>query len=235
MEPTPPSSHGTPFLRVVALLAFALVVTVLSSLGTYWYMSKQLASQQSPEESNQPTPIIEQTINVSPTVTKDETADWKAYTTKQEPLISFKYPTDNGWQVFDNKIAEDFPDYPKGYRSYTGVDYKLCGPNCGLVFRIDVYVKGSEIDPGNQWGEKQMQGNNFYKLSSKQSVTKSGVSGTRWEYSPGDNTVAKIIYYYFRKNNYSYTIGINSNGALTDKVDLTERGEKIFSTVQFLQ
>lgn len=42
----PPHPHGTPFLRVLALLAFALLIAVLSSLGAYWYISNQMAQQQ---------------------------------------------------------------------------------------------------------------------------------------------------------------------------------------------
>ncbi len=50
MDPSivqPPHPHGTPFLRVLALLTFALLIAVLSSLGTYWYISSQMAQQQS--------------------------------------------------------------------------------------------------------------------------------------------------------------------------------------------
>lgn len=47
----PPSSHGTPLLRILALLIFALLIAVLSSLGAYHYLSNQLQIQQSENES----------------------------------------------------------------------------------------------------------------------------------------------------------------------------------------
>ncbi len=55
----PPNPHGTPFLRVLALLVFALVIVVLSSLGTYWYVSNQMTQQFRQENS----------LNIVPTIT----------------------------------------------------------------------------------------------------------------------------------------------------------------------
>lgn len=71
--------HGAPVLKVIALLAFALLIAVLSSLGTYWYMN------------NKPTQ------EVSPPPVQDETAEWKTYTSKQVTTLSFKYPSD--WEI----------------------------------------------------------------------------------------------------------------------------------------
>lgn len=49
MKPSPspfsPNLHGTSFLRILALLAFAIVIAVLSSLITYYFLSKQLQTQ----------------------------------------------------------------------------------------------------------------------------------------------------------------------------------------------
>lgn len=72
MEPVSPNPHGTPFLRVAALLVFALVITVLSSLGTYWYMGKQLSSQQTQQQTYQPSPTIESQVLVSPTINSNK-------------------------------------------------------------------------------------------------------------------------------------------------------------------
>ncbi len=72
-----PNLHGTPFLRVLALLGFALVITLLSSLGTYWYISNQMSQQTlTQQQVYQPAPTVVPTVSnpsVSPTV--DETVN----------------------------------------------------------------------------------------------------------------------------------------------------------------
>ncbi len=75
MEPVqPPTPHGTTFLRVSALLAFALLIAVLSSLGIYWYISNQMV-QQTQQQVYKPSQTVGTTVSnpsISPTV--DETA-----------------------------------------------------------------------------------------------------------------------------------------------------------------
>lgn len=88
-----PSPHGTPLLRIVALLAFALLIAVLSSLGTYWYMSRQI-SQQTQQQAYQSAPTVEPTTSLLPTVTQDETANWKIF---ENDKFKIKYPPD--WEV----------------------------------------------------------------------------------------------------------------------------------------
>jgi hypothetical protein len=56
MGPVQPlTPHRTPFLRVLALLAFALVITVLSSLGTYYFLNKRFQAQLQSYQQIQPT------------------------------------------------------------------------------------------------------------------------------------------------------------------------------------
>ena len=45
--PQPPSHHGTPLLRIFALLIFAVLIAVLSSLGTFFLLTKQSPIQNS--------------------------------------------------------------------------------------------------------------------------------------------------------------------------------------------
>ncbi len=73
-----PNPHGTPLFRVLVLLAFALLIVLLSSLGSYWYYSYQTQ-----EIANRGlvdvvkvvilTPTPKQKI--SPSVSQDETAN----------------------------------------------------------------------------------------------------------------------------------------------------------------
>lgn len=101
-----PHPHGAPFLRVLALLAFALIIVVLSSLGAYWYVNNQTAQQtQTQQQLNQPvSKVVPSVSNSVVTPAVDETANWKIYTSKQEPTLSFKYPPN--WS-FKKNVSDD--------------------------------------------------------------------------------------------------------------------------------
>lgn len=63
---TPLNHHGTPLLRILALLLFALVIALVSSLSTYWYLGK------SHELNGEPINIPETNLNktqLTPTAT----------------------------------------------------------------------------------------------------------------------------------------------------------------------
>ena len=99
---TPLSHHGIPLFRIVSLLFFALLIAVISSLTTYYFLSKQYQSQPQgyqqfqPVETSYPTEVTK----INPTPTPDPTANWKIYTST---YLSFKYPTT--WQA-DNKYGD---------------------------------------------------------------------------------------------------------------------------------
>lgn len=215
---------------VLEILVVVLIVGLIGTIGWLIY-DRQNAKTHEDQPKNSSAQKEETPKQEEPKAT-DETANWKEEK-NTEFGFSYKYPSDNGWKTF--LLKADSQRYQAGERiNNAGVDYTLCGKNCGLVFSFGVYIKGSAEDRGPNWAEKQMENNGLYKLSSKQSVNKNGVTGTRWEYSVGDNSAAKIVYYYFSKGNLSYAFVINLNGAIADNIDLTERGEKIMSTFQFI-
>lgn len=211
------------FEILVVVVAVGLIGAV--SLLVYSRQNNKPSKTQTANTQTQPESTTVETKSDS------ETVNWKEEK-NTEFGFSYKYPAENGWETFLLKASAQTAAIGERVNN-TGVDYTLCGRNCGGVFAFGVYAKGTSADPGSSWGEKQMAGNTYYKLSSKQSVTKNGVTGTRWEYTPGDSNAAKIVYYYFSKGNLSYAFTVNNNGAVTDKADLTERGEKIMGTFQF--
>lgn len=162
-------------------------------------------------------------------------ASWKEFK-NSEYRISFKYPNESGWESFEIKATADGPlaeDYKNGQRiNNAGVDYRLCGKNCGLAFSYMVNLVGSSADPGSSMGEKRMADNVAYKLSSKTSVEQGGLKGTRWLYKA--DGAGDIIYYYFSNTKYAYSFDLNSNGSITSAINITDYGQKIFSTVKFL-
>lgn len=96
-SPVPSSHYGTPLLRILALLTFAILIAVLSSLGTYWYISNQM-TQQANQQIYQPAPSINPQESVSPQATQDETANWKTFKAKMEDF-TLKYPAT--WRIDD--------------------------------------------------------------------------------------------------------------------------------------
>lgn len=111
MEPVQPlNPHGTPLLRVLALLVFGLLIAVLSSLGTYWYLSNQMVQQNT-----------QKVYQSAPTTTQDETANWQIFISKEG--LKFKYP----------KKWTTSPDYSPGISQ----EIDLRSPN---NFWLKIYI-----------------------------------------------------------------------------------------------
>lgn len=159
-----------------------------------------------------------------------ETADWNTETIKNYN-ISFRYPSEEGWKstvgITDSSLS--------GHEANLSVSYTKCGPNCGFVLSIQVLDNTPTTGSQKNFGEDQMQGNTLYTLTSTKPVTIDGTRGTRWEYTPRSDSSAKVIYYYFSTDDYSYMLTVNSNGAVTDDVDITAMGERIVQTIRFIK
>jgi Tfp pilus assembly protein PilE len=222
---------------VVEGLLILVIVGILG--GTGWYVWNSNNKTNDLLNSAEKSSSIGAKATKKNTVTKNEAVDkypsWKEEK-NQEYKYSFKFPNENGWKSFINMTEANSQPYSIGERiNNTGVDYTLCGSNCGLVFGLRVFAKGTKADVGPHYAEDtEMKGNQYYKLTSKSAVSINGTKGTRWEYAPGDESASNIIYYYFTNDKYAYYITVNLNGAKTDKVDLTKSGEEIFSTLKFL-
>lgn len=219
---------------LLGVLAVIIVVVVVGVVGVAaWYVYKKNNKQETTK-----TPSSEQANNPSPEASevKDETANWKEV--KNSAFVfTYKYPNETGWENTVTTTPTDAAAYAQGERiNSASVVYTLCGKNCGLAFDLRVFVKGSQADVGGKWAEETMADNTVYKLLAKEAVTLDGVSGTKWVYEPQGEykeSAAKIVFYYFTKDNLSYAMRANSNGAATDKIDITSYGEKIASTFKF--
>lgn len=219
---------------LVGVLLIVLIAGLIGTVGWLVYDRQQNKNDKSTNDQRQAGTVAEDTPDQS-AQPGDETASWK-----EEKSIefgfSYKYPNDSQWESYLIKSDPSNQLYSLGERvNSAGVDYTGCGRNCGAAFSFNVAVKGSTEDVGQNYVENiQMNGNSYYKLSSKTTVNKNGISGTRWAYQPNDNNAAEIIYYYFVNDKYAYFVQINANGANTDSLNLTDFGEKIFETFQFI-
>jgi hypothetical protein len=222
------------FSAVEGLLIF-IIIAVIGGTGWYVVSANKRANDVLNNSGLGTTAKTSKKTNPVPAPQADPTtSNWKEEK-NTEFNYSYKHP-DEGWSVFLIKTDSKSPAYKTGERiNNTGVNYDGCGSNCGLAFSFRVYTKGSEADVGTNYVENvQMKGNSVYQLTSKTNLTKNNVKGTRWEYTPSDNNVSKIVYYYFTNDKFAYFITVNENGAKTENIDITQQGEKIFSTFQFM-
>lgn len=228
VEPTKKSKKGLWIFLGVVFVSFILLAGVG---GFYLGNMKKSPIEEKEMAQSTPTPTFEADSIESEEGIKEE-ANLFTYITKTDPKLSFKYPVGEEWKVTDNKVNVDNGNLSTVIVKY---DTDACGPNCGNVFSIRTYKKGSAEDPGQTYGEKQMNGNVVYTLSSKDLINNSGITGTRWEYDPSSKDIDKVVYYYFYDDNYAYVVDINSNGAFNEDPNYTVVGDKIAKTLKFNQ
>ncbi len=139
----PPNPHGTPLLRILALLAFAIIIAVLSSLGTYWYLNNRFAQLTNSNialhvgepQSNilKPTPAplkIEPTPGYS--ISNIPGTNLKKFTSN-DLKISFNYPQDYSIDVRHNPIEIELKSPFLNVTRY-GYDLLPGEMDIGLVF-----------------------------------------------------------------------------------------------------
>ena len=216
---------------VSTVVLFAAVVAICLVGVVAWTTHKQLHNASSDAEAAETTQTEEKNAEQEKAATlAKETADWKTETVERYG-IRFKYPGGDDWSSGFGIVDSLLP----GHEAIMSVSYTQCGPNCGFALAINIFDAKYEAGSQKDFGDKQMEGTTYYTLASKQSIAIDGVSGTRWEYTPGDASAAAIVYYYFSKGDFSYAFTVNNNGAVTDAVNLTAIGEKIVQTVQFIK
>ncbi len=101
-QPVESKSSNWPKIILAAVLGFGLLAT--AAYAGYWYGTQQVQQPEKPtpvvsQPTPKPTPTPEATPSLTPTV-EDETKDWKTYT-NSEYKISFKYPKDWDFTVYD--------------------------------------------------------------------------------------------------------------------------------------
>ncbi len=216
--PQPPHPYGTPFLRVVALLLFAFLIAVLSSLGTYYFLQYKGIKDVSvdrpgpgPVFYTSPTPA--QPVNVSPTV--DPTTNWKTYTNPKWQF-SLKYPPTWSANPCDNSTSFFFLLGPT--KDSTG----LC--NSGFGGQMSVFVEN-----GNTVVSHSLTSPDFTNIKTEQ-LSVNDVRGQRMsgigDVSPdkdpvhGGNKGTTEIIYVFYTNGKTYSIGYSQtpSGSLSQNV-----------------
>lgn len=233
-EPAPDPSGKKKDTKTAILIALVVLLTL--TVGALVYLLLYTEKSSSDNESTTPAASQEDKKDVvgdEPKETADKdpqadpAADWKTLSS-QAYGISFKFPTGSEWaaNVTDQEL-------PSGQKATGSAKYVPCGPNCGWALNLRVITQGSSDDPGATYGDKQLHGNDYYRLASKKDVTRDGINGTRWEYTPADDKAATIVYYYFTRGDFAYTFDVNMNGSKTDTVDITKTGEMIMETLQF--
>lgn len=228
--PTPPYTtepqQGRDKKMLILLTTIIILGLVIGALS-YKLISKEDKAANNTTETTETTTEDEiNTIRPTDTDVADEKSDLETQSSAYG--FSYKYPRGEDWKSY----ISDQPN-SDGTKATGGVNYVKCGVNCGFALTMYIAEKGSSADQGASYGETAMQGNTYYTLSKKETVTKGAATGTRWEYTPGDDKAAPTIFYYFTKDNTSYMFKVNENGAITDSIDITKAGEEIIATLMF--
>lgn len=221
----------------VEILIVIVVVGLLGAVGWLVYSrqnTKQDANKPTQTSESKPDTITDEAKNTETTTkTPDPTEGWKTVT-NDKYHFSYKYPTTNKCEDFVIETITSSQLYSLGERiNNSGVRCSVSVQASASPLSVRVSVAGSTEDQPD-FGDKQMQGNNYYKLQSKDKVTVSGVSGTKWHYVPSDDQSDEIYYYYFKYKDLGYVIVVNDNGFKLSAYDVTDLGNSIFGTFKFL-
>jgi|GEM_PF-5672775 len=214
--------------HVIVILLIIVIIGAIAGAGYYVWQNNKKSNKAATTQSI-PKTTAPSTVSTTTPTTTNETASWKTYKNNQHNF-SFKYPSSNTWVVEENDT------YTTNKIASFTAQYRGCEINCGMAFSVMVEPYDGLAAALENFGDSQMQGNNFYKLASKTTIKVGETSGLRWGYQPPDNSAAGIIYYSFKYGNKGYKLTVNSNGAIPvvgDKIDLTNYGERIFSTFKF--
>ena len=173
-QPQAPNPHGTPILRVLALLLFAILIAVLSSLTTVYFLNRQNQKQQ----ESMPPMAMEETPTTVPSPAPDQTAtmqtideelfsiqlsiSWKKVPSQENSgKQNFRYEDGNGnyfevdidpfgrGVVVDQTWEYDINTTKDGIR--IAQENKCDNPNspfCSINNnRMDILIKDSESEP----------------------------------------------------------------------------------------
>ncbi len=211
-----PAHHGTPLLRILALLFFALLIAVISSLTTYYSLNKQYQPQL--QSYQPPAPEIIPTVvpSLSPRTIPDETSKWKTYYSKYS--FQVKYPTileindEFKYSVLFNAIqnepgAPGFPTFyvstiPNGYENKNVEVYNFISATT-----IDDFFKAKVNEIVAQGSNHDVYGN-FKKLPNTSVYNQSAIvveNNNPWEYKGGKDRRVFI-----KRNGFTYMIGTYS-------------------------
>jgi hypothetical protein len=150
--------------------------------------------------------------------------------------FTYKYPVSDSkytWTSFVTENPSSSQLYQLGeYVNNAGVGLAINGLGQAGAFQpflFKIEKTGTEEDKGaSNWTKVDTS---YYKMKSKTSVKKNGISGTRWEYQSLNEANSDFIRYQITKDGMTYYITIEGKA---DGIDLLKYGEQIYSTFNFI-
>lgn len=208
-----------------------MVLVVAGIIGfAGWYVWK------ANNKENQTTTATSSTDNITENTEVEGTENWKEEK-NDEFGFSYKYPDGEKWKPFLTKTEADSDDYLLGERvADAGVSYDV-----GLqkiptysVVNFKAHVHDSNIDIIDiEYDMDKMEGNDAYKLTSKEKITINGARAVRWEYkAEGYKYSPTIVYYLIATDSFDYSFTAHT-GHINEEVDIKDYGEKIIQTFKF--
>jgi len=160
---------------------FALAIAALSSLGTYWYMSSQVAQsnmQQTyqPAQTVKPSVAVTQpSISASQAISQDVTANWKIYTNIDGRYL-LKYPSNFTLHVNESRVSETAKYAPAKNH------IELNSPTAGAIPFITVDYQ-TNTDPLDQFITNKSSCTAITPTKGSE-VLLSGITGKLYENTP---------------------------------------------------
>ncbi len=136
MELVPPDPHVRPFLRVLTLLAFVLIIAASSFLGSYWYINSQIANLHQKESTKSVKLKLQEETNkiddVLPSRAVDniDTTNWHTYDSKLG--YSLKYPSTWNLITFEDDSSVVYLRYQLNNGDYLCIDFRITDNNFKL-------------------------------------------------------------------------------------------------------
>lgn len=211
---SPLKHHGTPLLRILALLAFALLIAVVSTLTTYYFLDREYQLQLQNYQQFQPVETSYPTE--APKVNPSQTGLITTNISYSHPKLRYTLEYPKSWNGGTKKITEGLNQKYEDFETKSS-DYKLSTEG------IEHLVKGASffIRAENTIEDKIEEQFNKDSLlveiaTNKKNVTVDGQNAIQFDYGYESQTATVTIFiknkiYYFikfvypnasEKNNY---------------------------------
>lgn len=218
----------------VEVIVVIVIVGLLGAVGWLVYdrqKSTSVNSSSSDASANPAQPTIQpKTVTSKPV---DPYSGWKVET-NEKYKFTYKYPVTDSkytWTSFVTENPSSSQLYKLGeYINAAGVNLGTGGRAGYQPFAFKVTKVGSTEDQSTRQWEQNVDGN-YYKKKSQTTVTKNGLTGTKWEYQSLNDSNSDFIRYQFTKDGMNYHIIIEGKAS---GIDVIKYGEQIYSTFNFL-
>jgi len=225
-----------PGIPIGMFIGIAVLVAIVSAAGVYAYVNNK-AEKEKKDLSAQITELqsqISKAVTTTPSdstsvsVTTDETANWKTYTSS---IYGFRFKYPNDWTV---KKSDTGVDLTQDVNTKEGLSYY----SMGVTIQKYSGTVNDYINDQNAQAKKTIsEGGPDLTLPSGETVSLNGVDWTKLTNSP-NGPAGKVDKFLITKDGYFYMVTYEtgaSEGPVYDLTSYIEIAKNIVSTFQFIK